>query len=276
MAPARPGIHVERTSDFGQNRSGFLRRTATELAALGSLRLRTVESPALPLLAVLAGVLSFSSPCTLPLVPGYLGFMSGVSSSKGRTLGAAGLFVLGFSLIFTALGAGASSLGSLMLEHRLVLEKAAGVLIVLMGLLVLGLLRVPFLMREGRPLMERVRPGPSGALLLGVAFAIGWTPCVGPVLGSILILAGGQGTLTSGALLLLLYSLGLGVPFLAAALFLDRFRSVSGWLRGHAVAINAAGGTLLVAMGALVFLGQLTQVLAPALELYARLKWPPI
>lgn len=235
-----------------------------------------MDNPALPLLAVLAGVLSFSSPCTLPLVPGYLGFMSGVSSSRGRTLAAAGLFVTGFSLVFTALGAGASTLGSLLAEHRLLLEKAAGVLIVLMGLLVLGLLRLPFLLREGRPLMERVRPGPSGALLLGVAFAFGWTPCVGPVLGSILILAGAQGTLTSGAILLLLYSLGLGVPFLAAALFLDRFGAVSGWLRTHAVAINSTGGVLLVAMGALVFLGQLTQVMAPALELYARLKWPPI
>ena len=182
----------------------------------------------------------------------------------------------GFSLVFTALGAGASTLGSLLAEHRLLLEKAAGVLIVLMGLLVLGLLRLPFLLREGRPLMERVRPGPSGALLLGIAFAFGWTPCVGPVLGSILILAGAQGTLTSGAVLLLLYSLGLGVPFLAAALFLDRFGAVSGWLRTHTVAINSTGGVLLVAMGALVFLGQLTQVMAPALELYARLKWPPI
>src|SRR5215831_17750936 len=243
---------------------------------LASLRLEQLESPALPLLAVVAGVLSFSSPCTLPLVPGYLGFISGVSSSRGRTLGAAALFVTGFSLVFTALGAGASSIGSLLIEHRLLLERAAGLLIILMGLVVLGLMRLPLLMREGRPLMERVRPGPSGALFLGIAFAFGWTPCVGPVLGSILLLAGAQGTLTAGALLLLLYSLGLGVPFLAAALFLDHFRSVSGWLRHHAVAINSTGGVLLVAMGALVFLGQLTQVLAPALELYARLRWPPI
>lgn len=235
-----------------------------------------MDNPALPLLAVVAGVLSFSSPCTLPLVPGYLGFISGVSSSRGRTLGAAALFVTGFSLVFTALGAGASSLGSLLIEHRLLLEKAAGVLIILMGLVVLGLMRLPLVMREGRPLIERVQPGPSGALFLGVAFAFGWTPCVGPVLGSILLLAGGQGTVTAGALLLLLYSLGLGVPFLAAALFLDRFGSVSGWLRQHATAINTSGGALLVAMGTLVFLGQLTQVLAPALELYARLKWPPL
>ena len=136
--------------------------------------------------------------------------------------------------------------------------------------------RLPLLMREGRPLMQRVRPGPSGALLLGVAFAIGWTPCIGPVLGAILVLAGGQGTLGAGALLLLLYSLGLGLPFLAAALFVERFSSVSGWLRRHAAAVSATGGLLLVGMGTLVFLDQLTRVLAPALELYAQLRWPPL
>ena len=230
----------------------------------------------LPPLAVLAGVLSFSSPCTLPLVPGYVGYLSGVSSSRGRTIGAAALFVLGFSLVFTALGAGASTLGALLLQHRPLLERAAGVLVIVLGLFVLGLVRLPWLAREGRPLMEHVRPGPSGALLLGIAFAFGWTPCVGPVLGSILVLAGGQQTVTAGALLLLLYSLGLGLPFLAAAIFLDRFRSVSAWLRSHAVAINSAGGALLVAMGLLLVLGEFTQALAPALELYARLNWPPL
>ncbi len=243
--------------------------------AVGTLPFE-MDTAALPLLALLAGVLSFSSPCTLPLVPGYLGYLSGVSSSRGRTVGAAALFVTGFALVFTALGAGASSLGSLLLEHRLALQRTAGVLIVLLGLFVLGLVRLPVLMREGRPLLEHVRPGPSGALLLGVGFGFGWTPCIGPVLGSILVLAGGQGTATAGAALLLVYSLGLGLPFIAAALFLDHFRSASAWLRRHGSAVNAAGGTLLVAMGVLVFVGQLTPVLAPALELYARLRWPPI
>ncbi len=241
----------------------------------GSLR-PGVDTPALPLLALLAGVLSFSSPCTLPLVPGYLGYLSGVGAGRGRALAAAALFVTGFSLVFTALGAGASSLGSLLLAHRLLFERAAGVLIVVLGLFVLGLVRLPMLAGERRPLMEWVRPGPSGALLLGAAFAFGWTPCVGPVLGSILVLAGGQATVTAGAALLLVYSLGLGLPFLAAALFVDRFRTVSTWLRRHAAAVNTAGGGLLVAMGALVFLGRLAPVLAPALELYARLRWPPI
>lgn len=232
--------------------------------------------PLLAPLALLAGLLSFSSPCTVPLVPGYLGYMSGVSASRGRTLGAASLFVLGFSLVFTVLGAGASSLGSLLLENRLLLERAGGVLIIVLGLFVLGMVRMPLLLREGRPLLGRVRPGPSGALLLGVAFAFGWTPCIGPVLGSILILAGTRGTLLTGAGLLLLYSVGLGIPFLLAALFMDRFRAVGAWLRHHGTVINSVGGLLLVAMGVLVVLGQLTYVLSPALELYARLRWPPI
>src|SRR5919199_6168907 len=180
-----------------------------------------MENGALPLLALAAGALSFSSPCTLPLVPGYLGYMSGVSSSRGRTVAAAGLFVIGFAIVFTCLGAVASELGSLLLLHRPLIEKLAGALIVVLGLFVLGLAPLPFLMREGRPFLERVRPGPSGALLLGAAFAFGWTPCVGPVLGSILLLAAGQRTLAAGALLLFLYSLGLGLPFLGAALFLD-------------------------------------------------------
>jgi cytochrome c-type biogenesis protein len=231
---------------------------------------------ALPLLALVAGVLSFSSPCTLPLVPGYLGYMSGVSSSRGRTLGAACLFVAGFALVFTALGAAASSLGVLLLDHRSLLEKAAGVLIVLLGLFVLGLIRPPFLLREGRPLMERVRPGPAGAFLLGLAFAFGWTPCIGPVLASILALAGAQGTVARGVALLLLYSLGLGLPFLAAAVAVEHVRSLSGWLRRRASVVNATGGVLLVAMGALVFLGQFTVLLSPALELYSRLRWPPL
>jgi cytochrome c-type biogenesis protein len=235
-----------------------------------------VNDVALPFLALAAGVLSFSSPCTLPLVPGYLGYMSGVSSSRGRTLGAACLFVAGFALVFTSLGAAASSLGGLLLDHRALLEKVAGALIVLLGLFVFGLVRAPFLMREGRPLMQRVRPGPGGALLLGLAFAFGWTPCIGPVLAGILTLAGAQGTVARGVVLLLLYSLGLGLPFLAAAVAVEHFRSVSGWLRRRAAVINATGGALLVAMGVLVFAGQFTVVLSPALELYSRLKWPPI
>jgi cytochrome c-type biogenesis protein len=234
-----------------------------------------VDTPLLPVLALVAGLLSCTSPCTLPLVPGYLSYMSGVSSARGRSLGAALLFVAGFSIVFTALGAAASGLGGLLLEHRAVIEKVAGAAIVVLGLFVLGLIRPAPLLREERPLLALVRPGPGGALLLGMAFAFGWTPCIGPVLAAILLLAGDQGTVASGAGLLLLYSIGMGIPFVLAALLLDRFRVIGRWLQGHGAALNAVGGLLLVAMGALVFAGRLNQVLAPALDLYAQLRWPP-
>lgn len=230
----------------------------------------------LGLLAVIAGVLSFTSPCALPLVPGYLGYMSGVSASRGRTLASAGVFVAGFALVFTALGAGASVAAAVLADHRQLLDRLAGVVIIGLGLFLVGLVRLPVLMREGRPLLEHVRPGPEGALLLGVAFAFGWTPCIGPILGAILALASTTGTASEGAALLLLYSLGLGIPFLLAALFLDRFRTVSMWLRRRLAVIEAVGGVLLILMGVLVFTERLNAVLAPALDLYARLRWPPI
>lgn len=230
----------------------------------------------LPLLAAFAGLVSFTSPCTLPLVPGYLGYMSGVAASRGRTLAAAALFVGGFALVFTALGAAATALGALAGEHRQLLDRAAGAVIVLMGLFLLGLVRPGLLAREGRPLLERVRPGPGGAFFLGVAFAFGWTPCIGPILGGILLLASSTSTATAGAVLLLAYSLGLGVPFLVAAAFLDRFSAVGARVRAWSPALNMVGGVLLVAMGVLVFTERLQAFLAPATSLYAQLRWPPI
>lgn len=235
-----------------------------------------MNGPWLPLLALAAGVLSFSSPCILPLIPGYVGYMSGVAGSRGRTLGAAVLFVLGFTLVFTALGAAASSIGSLLNVHRVLLEQVAGVLIVLLGLFLIGVVRIPMLLREGRPLLSWAKPGPGGALLLGIGFAFGWTPCIGPVLAAILLLASGQATVASGTLLLLLYSIGLGVPFLVAALLLERLRSVRRWLTRQGRAIEVAGGVLLVLMGVLMFTDRLDQVFAPALALYSQLRWPPI
>ena len=235
-----------------------------------------MPGPVLAVLAVVAGVLSFTSPCALPLVPGYIGYMSGVSARRGRTLLSAAIFVAGFALVFTLLGAASSAAASLIAEHRQLLDRLAGIVIVLLGLFLLGLVPLPGLLRERRPLLEHVRPGPEGALLLGIAYAFGWTPCIGPILGAILALAAAEGTAHQGALLLLLYSLGLGIPFLLAALFLDRFRAVSSWIRRRAAVIDAAGGVLLVGMGVLVFSERLNAFLAPALDLYARLKWPPL
>lgn len=239
---------------------------------------------ALPALALVAGVISFSSPCTLPLVPGYLSFMSGVGAGRGRTLAAAVLFVTGFAIVFTALGAAASGIGQALLENRPLLQRLAGALILVIGLALLagslprlaGRGPLTLLQLESRPLLERVRPGPPGAFFLGIAFAAGWTPCIGPVLGSILLLAGARATLAQGAVLLLLYSVGLGLPFVLAALFLERFGAVGGWLRSHLGMVNTAAGLLLVGMGLLLLAGRLNAALAPALELYARLRWPPI
>jgi cytochrome c-type biogenesis protein len=230
----------------------------------------------LPLLAALAGLASFTSPCTLPLVPGYVGYMSGVSASRGRTALSGLLFVAGFSIVFTTLGAAATELGSLAGQHRLLLDHLAGIVIVLLGLFLVGLVRLPLLMREGRPLFEHVRPGPGGALFLGVAFAFGWTPCIGPILGGILYLASSTQTASAGAALLFVYSLGLGVPFLLAALFLDRFSWLSARIRRWSAPLNALGGALLVVMGVLVFTERLQAFLAPATSLYAQLRWPPI
>jgi cytochrome c-type biogenesis protein len=241
----------------------------------GSLR-GALTGPWLPLLAFTAGVLSFSSPCILPLIPGYVGYMSGVAGSRGRTLGAAVLFVLGFTLVFTALGAAASSVGSLLNLHRILLEQVAGILVILLGLFLIGIVRIPVMLREGRPLLGWAKPGPGGALLLGIGFAFGWTPCIGPVLGAILLLASAQTTVASGTLLLLVYSIGLGVPFVAAALLLDRVTGVRKWLTRHGRGIEVAGGVLLIAMGVLMFTDRLDQVFAPALELYSQLRWPPI
>ncbi len=230
----------------------------------------------LPMLAALAGLVSFSSPCTLPLVPGFVGYMSGVSATRGRTALSGLLFVAGFSIVFTALGAAATELGSLVGQHRLLLDHLAGIVIVILGLFLLGLVRLPLLMREGRPLLEHVRPGPGGALFLGIAFAFGWTPCIGPILGGILYLASSTQTATAGAALLLVYSLGLGVPFLLAAIFMDRFGWISTRIRRWSAPLNALGGALLVAMGVLVFTERLQAFLAPATSIYAQLRWPPL
>lgn len=230
----------------------------------------------LPFLAALAGLVSFTSPCTLPLVPAYLGYMSGVAASRGRTVLAGALFVAGFSFVFTVLGAAATQLGAAIGANRGWLDRVAGLVIILLGLFLLGWVRLPLLMREGRPLLSRVRPGPAGAAFLGVAFAFGWTPCIGPVLGGILYLASATQTATAGAALLLAYSLGLGVPFLLAALFLERFAMAAAALRRWAAPLNAVGAALLVAMGVLVFTERLQAFLAPITSLYAQLRWPPI
>lgn len=238
--------------------------------------------PTVPL-AFAAGVLAFSSPCCLPLLPGYLGFVSDLSTDqqgaavgKRRVLLGATLFVLGFSVVFTALGASASVLGSFLLDNRQVFFRVSGVLLAAMGLAMLLGAQIPFLSRMMRSDLSRMKRGPVGAFPLGMAFAFGWTPCVGPVLAGLLTYAGATGSLVEGAGLLFVYSLGLGLPFIGAAVLYNRAAGSFSWLRRHGELINRAGGVILVAMGVLLFTGSWVALFAPALRWYAKLGWPPI
>jgi cytochrome c-type biogenesis protein len=206
---------------------------------------------------LLAGLISFLSPCVLPLVPPYLAYMAGTSVSamraeeRGpdlRVILASALFVLGFSTVFVLLGAGASSAGRVLRVYGDTFAIVAGVVIILMGLHFLGVFRIGLLYREAR--MEVGRPaGLAGAYLMGLAFAFGWTPCIGPVLGAVMAVAGAQATVVRGMGLLAVYSLGLGIPFLLAALFMGRFLGIMERLKPHMGKIEKVMGVLLVLTG---------------------------
>jgi len=230
--------------------------------------------------AFAAGLLSFLSPCVLPLVPAYLSFISGVSVDalrSGETLDKANIrrtamiqslwFVLGFSLVFIALGASASFIGQWLLTNMSVLAKFAGVIIIVFGLHYTGIIRIPFLMMEARLDTQNVK-GTSGlgALMLGSAFAFGWTPCIGPILGTILAMAGMQGQIGEGMMLLVMYSIGLGVPFLIAAFATNAFLNWSQRFKKHLHMVEIISGVLLIAVGAMIFLGSFSQVSAIILD----------
>ncbi len=215
-------------------------------------------------LAVAAGVLGFLSPCIVPLIPGYLSLVSGLSLSamspadrrrhRGQVLVSTAVFVLGFATIFTALGASATVLGNFVLANRVWLGRIGGAVILLLGLWVLGVLKIPGLHRERRVLITGRRGGVLGAFPVGMAFGFAWTPCVGPVLAAILTLAATSTRTADGAILLLGYSLGLGVPFLVTAALLTSAIDALGWVRRHGRVIEMASGAFLVVMGtALMF-----------------------
>ena len=234
-------------------------------------------------LAFVAGVISFSSPCCLPLMPGYVSYVSSVAadapiatSVRSRVVAAALLFVLGFALVFTALGATAALAGGVLLRNREVLIRLAGGFVIIMGLATIGLLRIPLLYREARFDLRRVRPGPAGALPLGMAFAVGWTPCIGPVLAGILTAAASVADARLGATLLFAYSLGLGLPFLLLALGIGRDGGANTWLRRHGRGIELVGGGLLLLMGTLMITGAWLRLFSPVLRLFSRTGWPPI
>jgi cytochrome c-type biogenesis protein len=218
-----------------------------------------------PALAFAAGVVSFASPCVLPLVPGFLSFVTGTRATEGRSrrpLVPILLFILGFTIVFTLLGAFAGTFVRLVRDDWF--QRVAGLVVAVLGALMIGYgLRrgSPRLYAERRPLLERIRPGTVGALPLGVAFAAGWTPCIGPVLGGILAIAAGGGT-GRGVALLLTYSAGLGLPFLLIGLGVDRSMAAFGWIRRRYRAIAAVSGVLLVTAGILLMTGFFRQVTA--------------
>ncbi|MDD5657903.1 MAG: cytochrome c biogenesis protein CcdA [Elusimicrobia bacterium] len=218
--------------------------------------------------AFLAGLASFLSPCVLPLVPGYLSFITGLTIEElsaanaarawRRTVTAAVFFVLGFSAVFTALGASASGIGRLLASHQALLSRIAGALIVLFGLHITGLLPLKWLYRVKRIDASKVAPGPAGAFVMGLAFAFGWTPCIGPILAAILALAATQDTVAQGVALLFAYSLGLGIPFILAALGLGAFLRVFARYKRFLRWGELAAGILLIAVGVLVFCDRLS------------------
>ena len=215
--------------------------------------------------AFAAGIVSFISPCVLPLIPGYLSFVSGVGFDElgarpRRVVGQTAWFVLGFGIMFTLFGAGAAWFGNTLLVHRRSLEVAAGVFIVFAGVVYAGLPLPALLLAEKRLQHRRERSGPVTALVAGVAFAIGWTPCIGPTLAGILTLAAGEGHAEQGAVLLLVYALGLGVPFLAFGLAFTRALGLARALRRRWRLVSLASGTLLVAFGLLLATGELVRL----------------
>jgi cytochrome c-type biogenesis protein len=219
-------------------------------------------------IAFAAGVVAFTSPCVLPLVPGYLSFVSGVGfdelGSRPRAVArSTAAFVGGFTVMFVALGAGAAWFGNVLLANRRSLEIAAGIFVILAALTLVGT-PLPGILSREVPLLS-VHTGEVGlpaAALLGVAFAVGWTPCVGPTLAAILTLSAGSGGATEGAVLLAAFSLGLGLPFLAFGLAFTRSLGLVGWLRRHRRAVSAASASLLVAFGILLITGQLVETTA--------------
>jgi cytochrome c-type biogenesis protein len=239
-----------------------------------------------------AGLLSFISPCVLPLIPGYLSYISGLSleemrggatrtganvavaappDARRRVLLSSIAFILGFSLVFVCLGASATAIGHFLTRRLPLLGRIAGVIIVFFGLHTMGLLRIQWLYREKRVQTQRKPAGFIGAVLVGIAFAFGWTPCIGPILAGILAIAATRSGAAEGVRLLTAYSLGLAVPFFATALAINQFFGAMNRIRRYYHAVEMVSGGLLVAIGLLIFANRFTvlaQWLSPYLPVY--------
>lgn len=221
--------------------------------------------------AFLAGLLSFVSPCVLPIVPPYLAYLAGLSfeelsdkdigrAAARRIVLSAIVFVLGFTTVFVGLGATASVVGQSIARYFDTLSLIAGIIIIVMGLHFIGVFRIGLLYREARVQVSRKPAGPLGAYVMGLAFAFGWTPCVGPVLAAILFIAGSEDTIGRGALLLFVYSLGIGIPFILAAVFASRFLALAQRFKRHMRKVEIAMGLLLVLTGILFATGQMADI----------------
>ena len=214
-------------------------------------------------IALMAGIISFLSPCVLPIVPPYLAYMSGVSlndmsseaAARRRAIVAALFFVMGLSTVFLILGFTASAFGAFFLQNQILFSQISGVVVIIFGIHFLGIYRIGFLDREAR-LDAGDKGGSSfGAYVLGLAFAFGWTPCIGPQLGAILSLAASEASVARGTLLLGVYALGLGIPFLLAAMFMTRAVGVMNKLKRHMKTIERVMGVLLLAVGIAMLTG---------------------
>lgn len=218
-------------------------------------------------LAFVAGLASFLSPCVFPVVPGYIGFVTGVTLDDVRSSGDdavrwragvhAALFILGFSALFVALGASATALGTVVRRALPLIQQVGGAVIVLFGFYMLGLIRMPLLLQEKRVQLSAKPAGMLGSVIAGVAFGAGWTPCIGPVLATILLYAGLSASVLHGAALLAAYALGLGIPFFVAAVAFNWFLSRMRFLRRWLVPIERAAGVVMIVAGALLFTGRL-------------------
>ena len=248
--------------------------------------------------AFIAGVLSFISPCVLPLIPGYLSFISGVSLEEMRGMqpvaaGAAGgtmtvatgvsnaakrqvivtslFFILGFSLVFVSLGASATYLGQFLMERLTIFGKIAGVLLIIFGLHTIGVFKIPFLLNEARVQANTKPASMIGAVIVGISFAFGWTPCIGPILSAILLVAAQQDSVNQGIVLLSIYSLGLAIPFLLTAIAINQFFAAFKKIRRHYHTIEIVSGLLMIVIGVLIFTNRFTiiaQWLTPYLPTY--------
>lgn len=217
--------------------------------------------------AFLFGLLSFISPCVLPIIPGYVSFISGYSLDElqGTNRSAARavlinslVFISGFTLIFVLMGAAATSIGKLLNENLELISKIAGSVIIIFGLHMIGIFKIGFLNYEKRFHLQEKKLGLFGSFTIGAAFAFGWTPCIGPVLAGILAIASQQDTVMKGILLLFVYSLGLGIPFFLTALSINKFFNVFNRIKKYFHAIEVAGGVMLIAVGILMITNYLT------------------